>query len=209
MFCVWQKCTVHFQKRIMLHAWNIDYMGGSQFNKDDPKKALRLIGSSPSPESSRDLWNSQHWCIFWESTSYKLELIKSMKPNNIQNHPMSGEISSCQQWWFRDDLWRRRRKTPDPSPARQTKPSICICNPSALNIPIKLNHLNTIYVFSSISKGCVISWDSGRLNRSGLPCESSPIWDWGLIVSGKLFEKISSILNQISSNWAWYLRKEI
>ena len=173
----------------------------SNLTKTTQSWALCPIGSSPSGvESSR---NSS--CDHWPG----LQFMSSKITSHIKLRIWWKLITSVPIWWrwavvvvldgLRDDLWRRSRTTASLNWTCQTKPPICICNPSATsNLPIKRNQLNTD-LFSPLAKWFWVNflWKS---QIRGFECHAWGGCETYLRLESSL--KIKFNPQQSLSNWA-------
>ena len=182
-----------------LNGWNIDSVRGVKFDKDDPEL------------STLSNWQLSIWCgklqkfILWPG----LQFTSSKITSHMKLRIWWKLITSVPIWWrwavvvvldgLRDDLWRRSRTTASLNWTCQTKPPICICNPSAtLNLPIKLNQLNTD-VLSLLAKWLWVNflWKS---QIQGFECHAWGGCETYLSLESSL--KIKFNPHQSLSNWA-------
>ena len=177
-----------------LNGWNIDSVRGVKFDKDDPEL------------STLSNWQLSIWrgklqkFILWPG----LQFMSSKITSHMKLRIWWKLITSVPIWWrravvvvldgLRDDLWRRSRTTASLNWTCQTKPPICICNPSATsNLPIKRNHLNTD-LFWSLAKWIWVNFSLQKWNlRFRVPCLS---WVWDETWGWKAPQKWSSTFQQ-------------
>ena len=160
--------------------------------------SLCPIGSSPYLT-----WKAPEIHLMASSPVHLLQSHLPPPNRGIYSHPKPSDGGSAVAVVLdgsRDDLWRRSRATASLlNWTCQTKPPICICNPSAtLNLPIKLNQLNTD-VLSSLAKWFWVNflWKS---QIQGFECHAWGGCETYLSLESSL--KIKFNPHQSLSNWA-------